>query len=70
MSESTISQTAFERPIKRDIDRLISTFMHDARHKFMDEQARISSEAAMRGMAQSTRVLVLGVEAADKFIRT
>jgi hypothetical protein len=40
--------------------------MHESRHKLMEEQGRIVTEAAARGMLQSSRVIVLAADAADK----
>jgi len=56
----------FERPQKGDIDRALSTLMHESRHKLMEEQARIVSEAAARGALQGNRVIVFIADVADK----
>jgi predicted nucleotide-binding protein len=66
MSNFEASRSVFERPIKADIDRTLSILMHEARHKLMEEQAQIISNAAAHGALQSSRVVVLAIDAADK----
>jgi hypothetical protein len=56
----------FERPIKADIDRALSTLMHNARHQLMMERNRINGEAAKSGALQSSRLIVAVAEAANK----
>jgi hypothetical protein len=48
----------FARPIKADIDRVLSTLMHDARHRLMIEKNRIMAEASMKGALNGNRVIV------------
>ena len=56
----------FERPAKRDIDYALSLLMHDARRQILEERGRIVSQAAAAGSLQSSRVIVLVADAADK----
>jgi predicted nucleotide-binding protein len=55
----------FERPTKGDLDRTLSTLMHDHRHKLMEQCALINSDAVKAGALQSNRVVVVGIKAAD-----
>src|ERR1022692_2910922 len=56
----------YDLPAKGDLDRNLSMIMHAAHHKAMAERARIISEAAAHGVAQSTRVIVTAAAAFDK----
>ncbi len=56
----------FERPQKKDIDHALSNLMHEARRQTLDEKNRIFSEAILAGALQSSRVVVIVADAADK----
>jgi hypothetical protein len=56
----------FERPAKKDIDHALSILMHEARRQTLDEKNRIFSEATLAGALQSSRVVVIVADAADK----
>lgn len=55
----------FERPTKNDLDTALSMLMHDSRHKLTAELQRCMSEATLAGALQSTRLVVVSVNAAD-----
>jgi uncharacterized protein (DUF1778 family) len=55
----------FERPTKFDLDRALSTLMHDHRYKLKEQRNLIKSDAAKVGALQSNRVVVAAVAAAD-----
>jgi hypothetical protein len=57
---------AFELPIKGDLDRVLSTLMHDARHKLMIDMNRVTAEASKAGMRQSSRTIVVVASLADQ----
>lgn len=56
----------FEQPAKGDIDRALSTLMHEARHRLESRGNEIKSEAAKAGALQSSRLIVTVADAADK----
>lgn len=60
------SMTLFEPLAKRDIDRILSAYLHEARHKLVDEQARVVADVAAQGALQSNRVILVAIDAADK----
>src|SRR5271156_15322 len=59
----------YERPTKGDLDRNLSTILHDAHHKARAESARLKSDLAARGMAQSTSLIGLVVGSVDALHR-
>lgn len=56
----------FEQPTKGDIDRTLSTLMHEARHRLIARRNEATAEATKAGALQSTRLIVVVAEAADK----
>jgi hypothetical protein len=56
----------FERPTKNDLDRSLSSLMHENRQKLIAECNHIKSDAAKAGTLQSTSVIVMAVTAADE----
>ncbi len=56
----------FEQPTKGDIDRALSTLMHEARHRLASRSNEIKGEAAKAGALQSSRLIVTVADAADK----
>lgn len=56
----------FEQPAKGDIDRALSTLMHEARHRLETRRNEIKAEAAKAGALQSNRLLLTVADAADK----
>lgn len=47
----------YETPTKGDLDRNLSTLLHEAHQKARAERLRLTSEFASRGMAQSTSLI-------------
>ena len=56
----------FERPTKADIDRALSTLMHEARHRLTTRCNEAMGEAAKAGALQNSRLIVVVAEAAEK----
>lgn len=56
----------FDRPTKNDIDRALSTLMHDARHQLAARRNEAMAEATVAGALQSTRLIIVVAEAAEK----
>jgi len=56
----------YQEPTKADVDRNLSTILHDARHQAQAERVRLTSECAARGMASSTALIGLVVQSVDK----
>jgi hypothetical protein len=56
----------FERPAKKDIDYSLSMLMHETRRQVKEERGKIVSQATLAGAMQSSRVIVLVADAADK----
>src|SRR5579864_1808007 len=56
----------FEPPTKADLDRALSTLMHDARRELEGERVHILSLAVGQGAVQSTHVIVTVMVAADR----
>lgn len=56
----------FERPTKGDIDRALSTLMHEARHRLAARRNEAMAEAIKAGAPQSTRLISVVAEAAEK----
>jgi hypothetical protein len=56
----------YATPTKSDLDRNLSTILHDAHHKAQAEKARLTSEFAARGMVLSTPLIGAVVGALDK----
>jgi hypothetical protein len=56
----------FAQPIKADIDRVLSTMMHTARHRLMIEANRLMAEATQFGHGKSNRVIVTVASVADQ----
>jgi hypothetical protein len=55
----------FERPTKDDIDRALSTLMHEARHRLAARRNEAMAEATKAGALQSSRLIIVVAEAAD-----
>ncbi|HEV7601608.1 MAG TPA: hypothetical protein VGO49_15315 [Bradyrhizobium sp.] len=56
----------FERPTKDDIDRALSTLMHEARHRLAEQRNEAMAEATKAGALQSSRLIIVVAEAAEK----
>jgi hypothetical protein len=56
----------FEQPAKGDIDRALSTIMHEARHRLASRSNEIKAEASKVGALRSSRLIVTVADAADK----
>ena len=56
----------FERPTKGDIDRALSTLMHDARNRLATRRNEAMADATKAGALQSTRLVLIVAEAAEK----
>jgi hypothetical protein len=56
----------FAQPIKADIDRVLSTMMHSARHRLMIEANRLMAEATQFGHGKSNRVIVTVASVGDQ----
>ncbi|ULO25089.1 hypothetical protein [Methylocystis sp. SB2] len=56
----------YDAPTKGDLDRNLSRIMHAAHHKAQAERARLTSEAAARGLASSGVLISSVVECVDK----
>ena len=56
----------FEQPTKGDIDRALSTLMHEARHRLATRRNEIKAEATRAGALQSSRLIITVADAADK----
>lgn len=56
----------FEQPNKNDIERALSSLMHEARHRLTGRRNEAMAEAGKEGALQSTRLIVVVAEAADK----
>jgi hypothetical protein len=56
----------FERPTKNDLDRSLSSLMHEHRQKLIAECNHIKSGAAKAGTLLGTSVIVMAVTAADE----
>jgi hypothetical protein len=56
----------FERPAKGDIDRALSTLMHEARRRLLEQRNEVTAEATKAGALQSTRLIIVVAEAAEK----
>lgn len=68
----------YARPTKGDLDRTLSTIMHDAHHKARAECGRITNEFAARGLGRSSSLIGtvltslngIHVEAIERAIRS
>jgi Predicted pPIWI-associating nuclease len=56
----------FEQPTKGDIDRALSTLMHEARHRLAARRNEVMAEATKAGALQSTRRIIVVAKAAEK----
>ena len=56
----------FQRPTKGDIDRALSTLMHEARHRLAARRNEAKAEATKSGALQSTRLIAIVAEEAEK----
>src|SRR5436309_1380221 len=56
----------FEQPTKGDIDRALSTLMREARHRLAARRNEAMAEATKAGALQSTRLIIVVAEAAEK----
>jgi len=56
----------FERPTKGDIDRALSTLMHEARDRLAARRNQAMAEATKAGALQDTRLIIVVAEAAEK----
>jgi hypothetical protein len=56
----------FERPAKGDIDRARSTPMHAAPRRLLERRNELTAEATKAGALQSTRLIIIVAEAAEK----
>jgi hypothetical protein len=58
---------SFEPPSKADLARILSSLMHETRHRLMDESNRIKSEAIKVGAQHGNRLIITVAKAADMF---
>ena len=58
--------TRFEKPTDGDIGRALSTLMHKARHRLIERRNAATSEATKAGAGQSSRLIIVVAEAAEK----
>jgi hypothetical protein len=56
----------FEQPTKNDIDRALSTLMHEARHRLAERRNEAMAEATKAGALQNSRLIIVVAEAAEK----
>ena len=56
----------FEQPTKGDIDRALSTLMHEAANQLAARRKEAMAEATKAGALQSTRLIIVVAEAAEK----
>ncbi|HTK12356.1 MAG TPA: hypothetical protein VL402_01005 [Xanthobacteraceae bacterium] len=56
----------FEQPTKGDIDRALSTLMHEARHQLAVRRNEAMAEATKAGALQNSRLIIVIAEAAEK----
>jgi hypothetical protein len=56
----------FEPPTKGDIDRALSTLMHEARHRLAARRNDAMAEATKAGALQNSRLIIVVAEAAEK----
>jgi hypothetical protein len=56
-AKQTGALSVYQQPMKGDLDRNLSTILHDAHQKARAESARMTSEFAARGMAQSPSLI-------------
>jgi hypothetical protein len=56
----------FERPMKGDIDRALSTLMPEARNRLAARRNEIMAEAIKAGALQNSRLIIAVAEAAEK----
>jgi hypothetical protein len=56
----------FELPIKDDIDRALSTLVHEGRHRLAVRRKEAMAQATRAGALQGTRLIVVIAEAAEK----
>lgn len=56
----------FEQPTKGDIDRALSTLMHESRDRLATRHNEIRAEATKAGALQNSRLIIVVAEAAEK----
>lgn len=57
----------FEEPTKGDLDRQLSTIMHEAHHRARDQKAKLTSRAVMNGALNGSRFTLTLAGPIDRF---